>query len=256
MTLSASVSGLLLLAMLAVAGCVPSTQSQLEDEKEPHFLAGKNRVSTMDYQGAIECFDKALEVNPQSAAAHFELACLFDQKEANPADAIYHYEHYLKLRPNAGNADIVKQRIQACKQALAQTVYLGPITERAQREFEKMVDDNKRLTEENKRLHDELDKLRAATGGQPAPVPANAPSPAPSTTGRTPTLVMVKPATTTRTTADAASASARTHTVKSGETPIQIAKEYGIKLEALMAANPRLEPRRMRVGQTLSIPTP
>ena len=252
MTFSASVSALLLLALLPLSGCVPSAQSQLDEEKEPHFLAGKNRVSTMDYPGAIECFDKALEVNPQSAAAHFELACLFDQKEANPADAIYHYEHFLKLRPNAGNADIIKQRIYACKQALAQTVVLGPITEKQQRELEQYNDENKRLREENQRLHDELDKLRATgTGIQPA-VPAAHATPSVPTQTRTAAAVAVSAPATNHIALPVSST--RTHTVKQGETPTLIARQYGIKLDALMAANPRLDPRRLRVGQALSIP--
>ena len=33
-----------------------------------------------------------------------------------------------------------------------------------------------------------------------------------------------------------------------------IARKYGVKVEALMAANPGLDPRRLRVGQTLTIP--
>ena len=41
----------------------------MEEEKEPHFMAGKMRVNEMDYPGAIECFEKALEVNPQDTRA-------------------------------------------------------------------------------------------------------------------------------------------------------------------------------------------
>jgi LysM repeat protein len=35
-----------------------------------------------------------------------------------------------------------------------------------------------------------------------------------------------------------------------------IARQYGVRVEALMAANPKLEPRRMRIGQALIIPPP
>src|SRR3974377_2434209 len=129
-------TGLLLLTGAAFCGCLPTAPNASDEEREPHFLAGKRHVSQMDYRGAIECFERALEVNPQSAAAHFELGCLYEQKEADPAAAIYHYEHYLKLRANAENGEIVKQQITACKQELARTVSLGPITERQQREFE------------------------------------------------------------------------------------------------------------------------
>src|SRR5215467_5716212 len=106
----------LLAALLALAGCALSGQSQVDEEKEPHFLDGKARVNSMDYAGAIESFEKALEVNPKSASAHFELACLCDQREADPAAAIYHYDRYLRLRPQAENAEIVRTRILGCKQ--------------------------------------------------------------------------------------------------------------------------------------------
>ncbi|HWV99860.1 MAG TPA: LysM peptidoglycan-binding domain-containing protein [Candidatus Acidoferrum sp.] len=255
---------LALLAALVLSGCVDSARSQLDDEKEPHFLAGKSRVSSMDYQGAIEAFEKALEVNPQSASAHFELAWLYELKASEPAAAIYHYDKYLKLRPHAGNADLAKQHILSCKQALASTVSLGPITEKQQRDFEKMLDENKRLAEQNKALSDEVAKWRVyyaarssapttsppapATEIRPAPSPAQGPTilvanvlPTPASTGR---LVSPAPITT------------RTHTVKGGETLAQIARKYGIKLDALIAANPGLDPRRLQVGQTLAVPAP
>ena len=151
----------LLSVCLVLAGCFPAGSGPLDEEKEPHFLAGKSRISTLDYKGAIECFEKALQTNPQSASAHFELAWILDVKEPDPAAAIYHYQHYLKLRPEAGNADVVKQRITACKQALAENVSLGPVTEKMQRQLEQMVETNKALLEENRQLHEALEKWSA-----------------------------------------------------------------------------------------------
>ncbi len=43
------------------------------------------------------------------------------------------------------------------------------------------------------------------------------------------------------------------HTVRSGETFYSIANQYGISVGSLMAANPRVKPTTMRVGQTLVI---
>ena len=93
-------TALLLLAGLVLSGCLPSAPR--DEEKEPYFLAGKSRVNTMDFKGAIESFEKAVEVNPKSAAAHFELGWLYDQKESDPAAAIYHYERFLKLSAELG----------------------------------------------------------------------------------------------------------------------------------------------------------
>src|SRR5437762_2686336 len=107
MTLSVKqLFGLALLAgLLAMTGCYLSGESSVDEKKEPHFLEGKARVNSLDYAGAIESFEKAFEVNPKSASAHFELGCLCDQRASDPAAAVYHYEHYLKLRPNGENCE-------------------------------------------------------------------------------------------------------------------------------------------------------
>src|SRR5436190_904960 len=143
---------------LGLAGCVPG-QGQSEEEREPHFLAGKSAIASMDYKGAIEAFEKALEVNPHSAPAHFELAWLYDQKDPNPAAAVYHYEQYLRLQPEAGNAETVTNRVLACKQELAKAILL-PNTPGMQHELDQ-------LAEENKRLRDEVERWRAYYRAQP-----------------------------------------------------------------------------------------
>lgn len=47
---------------------------------------------------------------------------------------------------------------------------------------------------------------------------------------------------------------AASHTVQSGDTPAEIAKKYGIGVQDLLKANKDLDPRKMKVGQTLTIP--
>jgi D-alanyl-D-alanine carboxypeptidase/D-alanyl-D-alanine-endopeptidase (penicillin-binding protein 4) len=46
----------------------------------------------------------------------------------------------------------------------------------------------------------------------------------------------------------------RTHTVAKGENLTVIARRYGITLNALVAANPRMSPRRLMPGVTLAVP--
>jgi len=246
----------ILLAALVLGGCVPSGQTQADEEKEPHFLAGKKRVSTLDNSGAIECFEKALEVNPRSGAAHFELPVLLE--ETDPAASIYHYQSYLKAHPDAGNAEVVKQRIMTCKQELARNVSLGPLNQRQQLEFEQQAEENKRLIGEVKRLKDELDQWQRAyaarLGGttnqqlpsaQPSRPAAPVPGGSSSINTGTPnhSLALGTPVT-------------KTHTVKAGENATVIARKYGIKVDALLAANPRVDSRRLKIGQTLVIPVP
>lgn len=243
-----------LLAGLALCGCLRSAPSRLDEEKESHFLLGRSRVSAMDYQGAIEAFGRALEVNPRSGAAHFELACLFEKREADPAAAIYHYQQYLKLRPKAENTETVNQHIQALKQELARNVSLGPVTERQQREFERLAEQNRRLNEELEKWRSHAIRLQALTNqivAAPAPPPGFGPTrSSQGVTVGSPRSSLAG----SGSLPSAAGATPRVHRVKAGETLAMIARQYRVRVEALMAANPRLEPRRLQVGQLLRIP--
>lgn len=51
-----------------------------------------------------------------------------------------------------------------------------------------------------------------------------------------------------------AAPSARTHRVRSGETLDGIARSYGISVTELQRANPGVQPRRLQIGQVLTIP--
>jgi LysM repeat protein len=46
----------------------------------------------------------------------------------------------------------------------------------------------------------------------------------------------------------------RVHVVKQHETISSIAVQHGLKAGALLAANPRVDPRRLRIGQSLALP--
>jgi LysM repeat protein len=218
----------------------------MDEEKESHYLAGKSRVSSLDYQGALECFEKALEVNPRSAPAHFEAGLLCERYKQDPAAAIYHFNRFLELKPDAGYAEVVKGHVMACKQELAKSVSLAPVAQSIQKEFEL-------LSQENKALREEVEawraKMRSQTVTQSPTIAATAASaPSQSTPAQRASNVNSMPRTM------AMLASGRTHTVKSGETPGAIAKKYGVRVDALLAANPRLDPRRLQVGQTLNLP--
>jgi tetratricopeptide (TPR) repeat protein len=217
----------------ALAGCLPSSQGPLDEQKEAHFLAGKARLNALDVQGAQEAFEKALEVNPRSGSAHFELGLLCE-KDSDYAAAIYHFERFLKLRPESDYAALVKERISADKIELSKQAAFFPVTSKLTGELEK-------LTEENKQLRAEVEKWRAFSGQPPHPSSgSNTSNGGSSLSGTRSDPVQT--------------AASRTHTVAAGETPAMIARKYSVKLESLMTANPGLDARRMKVGQVLRIP--
>jgi LysM repeat protein len=252
---------------VAMSGCSPTAETRLDEQQNPHFKAGREKLSALDYRGAIESFERAVEDNPRSALAHFELGVLFEQHANDYAAALYHYNKALKLRPNGNPADIIRQRIPGCKQELLKADSLAIVNPNVLRETE-------RLREENLALRKQIESLQTHLAVRP---PASAPggqiarareisysSPASPTLAGTDMALRgdagsVSPGTTVgasdraRAVANGAGR-ARTHTVKAGETPFAISRQYRIKIDLLLSANPGLDPKRIRVGQVLNIP--
>jgi LysM repeat protein len=263
-------------------GCSPTREAQLDEQRNPYFIEGKDRIGSRDYKGAIAAFEKALEVNPRSPLAHFELAVLYeqhsDQREDDYVAALYHYNQAVRLRPNAYPADNARQRIASCKQELVRSQSIAPVYQQTIRELD-------RLKEENQQLRRQVETLNAQAASQfiaPAALAgkqtqiaqsgAAARSEASAASGNrtsrsgtefpeTPILVVTNSVASSSkerntTASQTPRGSARTHTVKAKETPYSIARTYGIRPTALLAANPGLDPQRLKVGQTISIPTP
>jgi LysM repeat protein len=247
-----------ILLCLLVGGCFPDSESQMDERKEPNFISGMNLVSAMDYQGAIEAFEKALEVNPRNASAHFELGWLYEEKasEPDPAAAIYHYDRYLKFSAQPDKADFVRQIINRCKLELARSVSAtGPPPSPAQQEMDRVLAENKDLQNRVAALQAQLAQSRAGVGASP---PANR-IPGPIVPGATflanPRAIAPTPGAAPGN-HPAPANPVRTHSVKPGETLSAIARSYGISLASLTGANPQVKPTRLMVGQTLNIPGP
>jgi LysM repeat protein len=258
------VSGLLLL--LCAAGCIPTRDAGAEEEREPHFQRGRELSRAKDFRAAAEAYERALEANPRSASAHFELGLLCETQLYDPAAAIHHFDRFLKLRPTSDKAEIVRQRANNCKMELAKLFLIAPNAPSVQKEMDKLRSEVERLGLENNQLRRHVELLTAqatahsvrVTSTPPASVPVQVtaasekktPSPA-AMAPLTPVAAKIpEPA------PKSAPSASRTHTVKQGDYPATIAKQYGVKLEALMAANPGLDPKRMKIGQTVTIPAP
>lgn len=257
-------AGLASLLALLLAGCLPSAETQTDEQKDPFFLAGKTRVNDRDYRGAIESFEKALENNPRNASAHFELGVLYDQQENDYSAALYHYERAIKLRPNDHPAENARQRIEYCKRELAKSVAQIPSMEKAQAELDRLKAENMQLRQLVNSWSNYAQTVASAAtdamtrmqqSSQVAAVsPAPSGSPLSTTESSTP-RGPVASASGARAVSRATGAS-RTHKVAQGETMAVIARRYGISLNALQVANPRVEARRLKAGATLVIPPP
>jgi tetratricopeptide (TPR) repeat protein len=263
MLFRSSLSGMLLLLIcLCLCGCYQGGEGQADEQKNPYFAVGKERLSGRDYKGAISAFEKALEGNPHSILTHFELAMLYDnhsdQKEEDFVAAMYHYNQVIKLRPNDYPADNARERIAYYKRELVKAEALAPVAQN-------LMHDLAKLKEENLLLRKQLDSCQLQIANRiipqarpavdrperalPSPPPArltNAPngriSPLVSNRDRITPLPAVVP-------------TGRTHTVKERETFFSIARQYHVKPEALTSANPAIDPKRLKVGQVINVPS-
>ena len=255
--------GWVVLFCLCWCGCPRPAENQSDEQKNRHYVAAREKLAALDYPGAAESFERAIDDNPRSALAHFELGLLLETRENDFAAALYHYNKALKLRPNAYPADNIKQRIPGCKQELVKADALGTTQPGALREGERLRDENLALRKQILALQAQLAGRPAgptnfqsssgsrvaggtdSAGGNSATRPAGGRTPGTSSSGdRTGGTLAGH---TTR---------PRAHPVKAGETPSSIARLYGVRLEALLAANPGLDPRKLKVGQPLNVPGP
>jgi tetratricopeptide (TPR) repeat protein len=256
----------LLLFCILLAGCRPGSTSQGDEQKDPYFLAGKNRLQERDYQGAVEMFEKALDVNPRSASAHFELGVLYEQQQYDYAASLYHYGRAVMLNSNAPFAELSRQRMQECKRELAKSVVQPMAMQNLQAEIDALRAETNRL-KQNLELWQNYSTGRGTAPSNATPISTTTFTPVPRTNTVTASTRNDISSTTTRgnsstatrtngyfTSRTATNGSTRTHVVTSGDTPAGIARRYNIKLSALESANPTMDARRLRIGQVLLIP--
>lgn len=236
--LLAIVTGSLLIGGLG--GCTPASNSPLNEEKDPYVEQGRKRESGYDFSGAIESYHRALEVNPRNSLAHYRLGLLYEREDRDPAAAIHHFQRFLTLRPNSENGAMIRQHILGCKQALAKDVALGPVSGEMKRRLDELLQTNQTLEDENRRLKEQVARLQsglAADTAAPTLSPGSRAKPsAPPTTATSPPT-------------------ASAHTVQKGDTYYSIARRYGVSTASLQAANPGVNPTRLKIGQQLRVPS-
>jgi LysM repeat protein len=276
---------------------VPGGRNHYDEQKDTHFLQGKRRQQSMDYRGAVEAFEKAIEANPKSASAHFELGLLFaeelnkdviesDKRDLHHATAIYHLEKFLEISPQSPLADRVQQQITACKLELAKTVSFTLLSSAVHKELERLNATNAVLRQQTEQLKLRVAQQAHVFSNQFATLHSQYLVALSAATNRTETassdasaqfvdrvtersgssgndLKQTRPSDRHNSSRSAAAPlrnsavvlpSSNNHIVRPGDTLASIARTHKLTLNALTAANPGVEPRRLRVGQTLRIP--
>jgi tetratricopeptide (TPR) repeat protein len=212
----------------------------LIDEKNPVFQRATRKAQEQDYEAAIVLYREALRGSPRSAKAHLQLGMIYDDVYKDPIRAVYHYERYLEMRPDAEKRDLVKDWAQRLRRDLAaegvgsvpgRTVEVAQLQQEMRhlhREIEQLRHDNDLLRRELQ-ARDEMPLPGVGRPGEIGPeIPGEGPAAPPG--------------------------AARTYVVVPGDTLWDIARRHGTTVEALREANGVGESALLRPGQALKIP--
>ena len=234
------ISFLILMTAFAAAsmtGCSPGAASQdSRDERDPYLKRALVRKNMDDIDGAIDLLNKALVRKPDLARAHLELGLLYDTHKQDYIRAIYHYERYLELRPDAEKKKLIEDLIRQARLSFAAS----------------LPDQPPGAIEQIAMLKREISALKGQIASQNAGAgPAAAAKPVPASATNAPVLIPPKPA--------PAQAAVQTYVVQSRDTLSSIAgKMYNDpgKWKTIYDANRNTlsSPQSVRPGQTLIIP--
>lgn len=233
---------ILLFPGLLLGGC--SRQAGVRDRRdEEHPLMRKALAAKRanDIDRAISAFQAALEKRSNLARAHLELGLLYDEHQRDYLRAVYHYERYLEMRPDAGKRQYIESMIQ-----IARISYAASFPDHSSEAIRRV----RHLEQENRTLRAALDEAIEENRGlrvRPAIPSAAAPS-------------LLAPAAPQRAAvANPTPAAERTVTVERGDTLSSIAaRVYGnpSQWRRIYDANRNLlrSPGDVRPGQTLILP--
>ncbi len=267
----------LLAALFASAGCGDRGGAPLPAEMDEALYVqgmqlkrqGRNPEALTNFLGVID--KRGMRGAPES---HLEAGAIYLHHLKDPVEAYHHFRRYLALEPKSKQADYARGMVQASMREFAKTIPGRPLEDQSMRL--QHDDELTRLRRENEELRAELstvrngvvsplprgpgvitfpDDIRTVTPPQQpvaekeaavATAPAIVPAPQKNT------MTTPQRATTPTRTAG------RTHTVKAGESLFRIGQRYGVKADAIAAANRDLLPggagSTLRPGMELKIP--
>ncbi|OGV42978.1 MAG: hypothetical protein A2X46_00040 [Lentisphaerae bacterium GWF2_57_35] len=222
---------------ILLSGCGGAGAQDRREERDPLLKRAQARKNTQDIDGAIDLFQKALERKPTLARAHLELALIYDQSKGDYIRAIYHYQRYLEMRPDAEKKDLIQDLIRHARLAYAAS----------------LPDQPSGAIQEITLLKKEIDSLRAQLARQSSPpVSSGTPkSTAPSASASSTAPAAAKP--------QPAQPPVQTYVVQSGDTLSSISSKMyrdPTKWKVIYEANrgTLASPQSVRAGQTLMIP--
>lgn len=80
-----------------------------QEVADMHYNLGVILTRQNDFRTAIKEFERVVQLKPDDADAHYNLAILYDEKMRDNDKALEHYRAYLKISPNSKDAQKVSK---------------------------------------------------------------------------------------------------------------------------------------------------
>ncbi len=155
-----------LFLFLLVGGCRQNVASLDASEAENRMLASAaEKVANGEYGAGVLLINKAIETYPEYAKSHLDLALLqHDRKDLSEAERdyvaiIYHYQHYLEMRPASEKKEMIRKRIRQAVLGYARSEGETPDAAAARR-IEKLENAHASLVQKSSELEKENNTLR------------------------------------------------------------------------------------------------
>ncbi len=93
----------------------PDDQQFKEELAKAHYNMGNIYFERGEYQRAVVEYYQAVDLTPNDADTHYNLAFVSAEYLSDQETALKHYQWYLYLRPNAPDANVVKEKMIEAK---------------------------------------------------------------------------------------------------------------------------------------------
>lgn len=253
---------LLILTILAGwVGCAPSGVEIVSETDEKQYQLGQDYKNQGRMEEALGAFERVIDARRDAPESHLEAGYIYLRTMKDPINAIYHFNRYLRLKPQSPQASQVRQLIETAQKEFARQLPAQPyegqldridlmdLVKTLKQENDSLKRDLMAATARVEQLENVLGQARRSTPGQTSgqtaqiqpPMIRQAPTPSPAAQTPSP------------------SDAPRSYTVQSGDTLSTISRRfYGTPsrwIDIYQANRDRLSSENaLRVGQSIRIP--
>jgi tetratricopeptide (TPR) repeat protein len=114
----------------------PNDEAFRDELAKAHYNMGNIFFQRGEYQRAVVEYYQSVDLSPYDADTHYNLAFVSSEYLKDPETALKHYQWYLYLRPEAGDVNLVKEKMASAKLSLRSEIN-SPIDK--ERGFENVI---------------------------------------------------------------------------------------------------------------------